>query len=129
MSNMWQPTIVIGDAAIDTEKFLFPKQFEPTKPGSTVRPTFGASEVAKFFFARSAGWLRNNESRAALDDVPLTEILGRESGERREYTLYDIERIAHAFAQGGLINGERLRLALRLLQLEAHMWRYLMETM
>jgi hypothetical protein len=127
MTNLWQPTIVIGDASIDTEKWLFPRQFEPIKPGSTVRPTFTVNEVAKFFFARSPSWVRNTERKAALDGVPLTEFLGREPGERREYTLYDIERIAHAFAQGGLINGERLRLALRLLQLEAHAWRYLMD--
>jgi hypothetical protein len=129
MSNLWQPTIVIGDAAIDPDKWLFPRQFEPIKPGSTVRPTFTVTEVAKFFFARSSAWLRNNERKATLDDVPLTEYLGRGVGERREYTLYDIERVAHGLAQCGLISGERLRLALRLLQLEAHCWRYLMETM
>jgi hypothetical protein len=129
MANLWQPTIVIGDAAIDPDKWLFSHQFEPVKPGSTVRPTYNVTEVAKFFFARSPAWMRNNERKAALDNVPLTEVLGRGAGERREYTLYDIERIAHSFAQSGFINGERLRIALRLLQLEAHCWRYLMETM
>lgn len=127
MANLWQPTIVIGDAAIDPEKWLFPKQFEAIKPGSTVRPTFTVNEVAKFFFARSAAWLRTTERKATLDDQPLSKFLGRGVGERREYTLFDIERLAHSFAQGGFISGERLRIALRLLQLEAHCWRYLME--
>lgn len=127
MANLWQPTIVIGDAAIDPNKWLFPHQFEPTKPGSMVRPTFSVAEVAKFFFARSAAWMRSSERKATLDDVPLTEFFGRGVGERREYTLYDIERVAHGLAQSGLISGERLRLALRLLQLEAQCWRYLME--
>jgi hypothetical protein len=127
MANLWQPTIVIGDAAIDPDKWLFPRQFEPAKPGSMVRPTFTVTEVAKLFFARSSAWMRNNERKATLDEQPLVEFLGRGAGERREYTLYDIERIAHAFAQGGIINGERLRIALRLLQLEALLWRYIME--
>jgi hypothetical protein len=125
MANLWSPTIVIGDAAIDPDKWLFPRQFEPIKPGSTVRPTFTVTEVAKVFFARSAAWLRNSERKATLDDKPLVDFLARDAGERREYTLYDIERIAHSFAQGGLIPGERLRLVLRLLQLEAQLWRYL----
>jgi hypothetical protein len=127
MANLWQPTIVIGDSAIDPDKWLFPRQFEPSKPGSMVRPTFTVTEVAKFFFARSSAWMRNNERKASLDDQSLVEFLGRGVGERREYTLYDIERIAHSFAQSGFISGERLRLALRLLQLEAHCWRYVME--
>jgi hypothetical protein len=127
MSNLWQPTIVIGDAAINPDTWLFPRQFEPIKPGSTVRPTFTVNEVSKFFFARSSAWLRTNERKAYWDDIPLPEFLGREVGARREYTLYDIERIAHAFAQSGFINGERLRIALRLLQLEAQCWRYLMD--
>lgn len=127
MANLWQPTIVIGDAAIDPDKWLFPHQFEALKPGDRVRPTYTVNEVAKFFFARSAAWMRSSERKATLDQQPLVDFLGRGAGERREYTLYDIERVAHAFAAGALISGERLRIALRLLQLEAHLWRYLME--
>jgi hypothetical protein len=125
MANFWTPTVVIGDAAIDPDQWLFPHQFEAIKPGSRVRPTYNVNEVGKFFFARSAAWMRANEKKAALDGIPLIEVLGRGAGARREYTLYDIERVAHSFAQGGVISGERLRLALRLLQLEAHCWRYL----
>jgi hypothetical protein len=127
MANIFQPTIVIGDAAIDPDKWLFPHPLEPTKPGAVVRPVFTVNEVGKFFFARSAAWMRTSERKATLDGEPLVDFLGRVVGERRYYTLYDIERIAHAFAQAGVISGERLRLALRLLQLEAHCWRYLME--
>lgn len=127
MANLWQPTIVIGDAAIDPDKWLFPHQFEPIRPGQSVRPTFTVTEVAKFFFARSPAWMRANEKKSYWDEKPLSEFLGRRIGDRREYTLYDIERIAHSFAQSGFISGERLRIALRLLQLEAHCWRYLME--
>lgn len=127
MSNLWSPTIVIGDAAIDPDTWLFPRQFEPVKPGSVVRPTFTSSEVSKVFFARSAAWLRNNERKATLDGQPLVDFLARGPGERRDYTLFDIERIAHSFASGGLIPGERLQLTLRVLKLQAQLWRYLME--
>jgi hypothetical protein len=127
MSNLWQPTIVIGDAAIDPDTWIFARQFEPVKPGAVVRPTFSSSEVSKVFFARSAAWLRNSERKATLDGKPVVDFLARGAGERREYTLYDIERIAHAFAAGGLIPGDRLRLTLRLLQFEAQLWRYIME--
>ena len=127
MTNLFNPTVVIADAALDPDKFLFSKQFVATRPGAVVRPTYLVTEVAKFFFARSGPWLRAKEGEATLDGEPLVDFLARARGERREYTLYDIERVAHALADSGFISGERLRLALRLLQLEAHLWRALME--
>jgi hypothetical protein len=127
VSNLFHPTVVIADAALDPEQWLFPKQFEATKPGAVVRPTYVVAEVAKFFFARSGAWLRAKEGKATLDGEPLVDFLGRARGERREYTLFDIERVAHALADSGFITGERLRLALRLLQLEAHLWRAVIE--
>jgi len=48
VSNLFHPTVVIADAALDPEQWLFPKQFEATKPGAVVRPTYVVAEVASF---------------------------------------------------------------------------------
>ena len=113
------PTIIIGDVGIDPDKFLFPRQIIGKAP------TFTVSEVAKFFFARSPSWLRELERKATLDGKPFSD-RGQHGVERR-YTFYDIERLAHAFAESNFITGERLRLALKVLRVEAAMWRYLPE--
>ena len=121
------PTVILQDAQLP-EGWIFPHPIKPLGIGARVRPTFGPTEVAKVFFGRGDSWLRINERKALLDGVPLEKLLPpRPPGDKREYTLYDIERMAHAFAASGIITGERLRIALRLLQLEAHLWRYVME--
>lgn len=127
MSDFSRPALIISDAALPSDEWLFPEPLV-APPGRIIRPLYGVPETAKFFFGRGSSWLRVNERKAMLDGKPLEEVIGpRDANQRREYTLYDIERMAHAFAESQIITGERLRLALRLLQLQAHVWRYLTE--
>lgn len=50
---------------------------------------------------------------------------GRTDEGARSYTLSDIEKIAHALARRGAINGTQLRNTLSLVQVEARLWGYL----
>jgi hypothetical protein len=115
--------MIIGDASIDPHRFLFDKPQE--------KPVFGAGEVAMFFFARTAPWFRKAENRVIADGlIEARPSRGRNypnSARWQYYNFYEIERLAHAFAESGIITGERLRLALKLLKAEGVLWRYLLE--
>lgn len=81
-------------------------------------PAFSTSVVAGVFFGRSAAWLRvkmrpheNSPSgNLVLDGKPL--IIGRSDSDDRQFTLVDIERVAHALYQQGGITRDRLASAL-----------------
>lgn len=99
-------------------------------------PRFKVKEVAEIFFGKSDDWLRwrmrPNDKRVKdkvtgkttvikgdhpdgffiLDGVPLE--FKRTGPGARYFTLSDIERMAHALAQGGHIDGQRLTLVLRM---------------
>lgn len=92
--------------------------FELDKDGRP-KPSFAVQEVAKVFFGRGPDWLRWRYRRVerdgevilpygyfVLDGVPL-ETKKTPAG-ARYYSLADIERMAHALAQTGGIDGAQL---------------------
>lgn len=76
-------------------------------------PVFGISEVAKIFFRRSSHWVRWRERKGSftLDGKEVDP--QRTKGGARQYLLPDIERMAHALAQSGAIDGEELARVIR----------------
>lgn len=104
-------------------------------------PNFSVQETAKFFFGRSSDWLRwryesddvRDEEGSiikpgrhpngffVLDGVPL-EPKKAPSG-YRYYTLADIERMAHALAQNGVLDGTELSMVIQLVKLVSQIWK------
>lgn len=115
------PVSVLAEMAIDTDKMML-EGIDTSK-----KPLFSVSEMASFFFARSPHWVRwlEGEDRMVLDGVPLTSIRTRANA--RKYDLALIEKIAHALASNGTIDGTQLRRALLLVKIQAVMNNYLKE--
>jgi len=105
---------------------------ESTKDG----PHYTVGEVAKFFFAKGPDWLRwrhdptppPGKTKADLSHPDGWFILDgerieprRRSTHHRYYTLYDIERMAHALAMNGGIDGATLVKIIRLVKTEAEL--------
>lgn len=99
--------LVIADPAL-----LFPEgqQFwtTPEMVNGQGRPVFTISVVAEVFFARSVHWARLMQRKGwmVLDGEPL-EIPTTTAG-AKAFRLYDIERMAHALAENGGIDGQQL---------------------
>ena len=77
-------------------------------------PAFSVKEVAMIFFGRGADWLRwcekptpDRPAGAFVLDGEVLEASRTDAG-FRYYTLADVERMAHALAQNGTIDGEKL---------------------
>lgn len=112
-------TTTIQDAAIDPDKMML------AGVDTSKKPVFTISEMAKVFFARTSHWVRWLESgdKMVLDGEPVGK---RRSGHSaREYTLTDVEEIAHGLAQQGVINGTQLRQTLTMVKVQAEMHGYI----
>lgn len=102
--------------------------FRPDKDG-LLTPHFSVQEVAKFFFGNGPDWLRwrmrPDDKRIKHEDGTVEVVHGkypegyfvldgevmefkRTSAGARYFTLADIERMAHALAQGDHIDGAQL---------------------
>jgi hypothetical protein len=87
--------------------------FLPDKDGFP-RPRFSVQEVSKFFFGKGPDWLRwrMRESEEypkgyfVLDSKAIEP--KRTVAGARYFTLADVERMAHALAQQGGIDGQQL---------------------
>jgi hypothetical protein len=111
------------------ERFwTYDSMFKPDKNGR-LYPHFSVQEVAKFFFGNGPDWLRwrmrPDDKKIKDEQGNVTIIKGKypdgyfildgkpmehkrtEAG-ARYFTLADIERMAHALAQGGHIDGAQL---------------------
>lgn len=105
-------------------------------------PRYSISECAKFFFARSAHWIRHQESidNAYFDpETPEDKRPDRPAfvldGERltfhytahgsRHYTLADVEHMAHALAQNYRIDGSMLNNVLTIVEAQCRLYRYI----
>lgn len=119
-----QPLVVAsGKDRIEREFFTDPDWFQETlvpQPDGSYKkvlpnPTYTVQEAAKFFFGKGADWLRwrtkhtpdNPQGFFVLDGEPLPD--RRTDAGFRYYTLADIERMAHALAQNGGIDGGTLQ--------------------
>lgn len=111
--------IVVSDSRLPTDQFIL-EGIDVSR-----EPVFTVSEVAKMFFARSPHWIRwlERKGQFVLDGE---DVAGHRSEEgARRYDLADIEKMAHALAEKGSINGAQLTNALLLVQVEAKVWGYL----
>ena len=97
------------------QRFLLDdKMFERDSKGMPI-PSLRVTEVAKIFFGQSDDWLRwrmrsntnaeHTEGDFVLDGEPLE--FKRTDSNSRYFTLADVERMAHALLQTGVIDGAR----------------------
>lgn len=89
------------------------------------RPTFTISEVSKFFFARTVYWARwaQHKGLLVLDGEPLevpTTVAGAKA-----FRLYDVERMAHALAANGAIDGQQFARSVILVKTCGQNWGFL----
>lgn len=100
-----------------------------TTTWEAVSPNYSVSEVAKFFFALGAHWLRWRYHPSRSDKFPEGYFVldGERLEEKRTphgtryYTLPDVERLAYALAENNVLDGEKLALVIKLLRLEAEL--------
>lgn len=102
---------------------LVPEEFLPSEPSMTSlmfehvdlskAATYATAEVAKFFFLRSAAWLRWKQGEGAFENPVTGEVVQPERDRRnaRRYTLLDIERLVHAMYANGSIQESQLHVA------------------
>ena len=100
---------------------------------TSTRPVYSVAEVSKVFFARSPHWVRWVERKGWLvldgEQVgtyrkPVGDDVKPGNG-YRQYCLSDIEKMAHALAQHGAIDGDQLMNALRIVAAQARLYGYL----
>lgn len=94
----------------DIDTSVIPDRFDPDGnplPG----PKFSVSEVAKVFFGRTPHWIRwlENQGRTTLEGRPVAT--ARTEHGSRQYTLGDIELLAHALNENDAIDMAQLVLA------------------
>ena len=121
LSGDWQPTIVIADAFIDPDRFIF------DGVDTSAYPTWTVGETAKVFFAKSPSWLRNQERRGkfCIPGEEPVEPKRRVQNEARFFCLEDIEKIAHCLTYYGVISGTKLRTTLVMLKAQGQLWGYI----
>jgi hypothetical protein len=91
-------------------------------------PHYTVHEFAKVFLGKGPEWVRwrhrptadNPDGKFILDGVPL--VIKRTDSDNRYYTLADVERMGHALAQQGEIDGSQLLMMLMLVKWEARLY-------
>lgn len=131
---MPDPSLVFVDGRIDVDRFVT-DSFDSSR-----EPHYTISEMGKFFFNRTTGWVRWRERRGgfilgAVEDpetrfwVPVAGSVvygtSRTPEGARYYTLADVEGIAHALAEKSLISGTQLHLAVLAVHTEARIFGYI----
>ena len=121
LSGDLQPTVIIADAYIDPDRFIF------DGVDTTSYPTWTVGETSKIFFAKSPEWLRSQERRDRFV-IPGEEPVvpkRRVARDARFFCLEDIEKIAHCLAYHGVISGAQLRITLVMLKAQGQLWGYI----
>lgn len=92
----------------------------------TFHPTFSPHEVARCFFGRSTSWLRKHmQARHNMSaEFGKVEPLRRDN-DYQAWRLYDIERLAYAFHEHGVIRARHLGQVINLVKIQAQMHDYL----
>ena len=85
-------------------------------------PTWRTGEVAKSFFHKSTAWMRWHERNGHLASVNGEDLTPRAATGAREYTLADIERVAHNLFDHARIDLNTLHLVLAECRLKALGW-------
>jgi len=113
------PKVVVSHEEIPADRMLL--HGIDTSAG----PIFTVSEVAKIFFCRSSHWLRLQEYKGLYLDGQKVEPARAGKTEVRQYTLTDVENLAHALAQDERISADQLMRALHAVRGIAMVWVYL----
>lgn len=111
------PSQVLSDSLNpeDGNYWLSDEMFSLDKDGLPF-PNFSVQEVAKNFFGKTPDWLRWRERKGSFK-LNGEDILPRRSEEgNRRYTLADVERMAHALADNGAIDGMDLTIVIMLIK-------------
>ena len=91
-------------------------------------PIFTVSEVGKIFFARSSHWMRLMERMGFTVKGEKVTVPRSDGGTGvRQFTLHDVELVAHALGESGRIDPTQLVKALRTVQTIADVWGFLDE--
>ncbi len=117
-----RPTVtqyVITDNAIPENHLIFEGVDATPENGG---PTFTISEIAKFFFGRSAHWVRWRERTGAFTYEGKPVGIHRTPKGARMYDLADVEKMAHALAGEHHITAEELLNILKLVLIEGKVW-------
>lgn len=116
---MQQHQVVVTDARLPEDRLLM------EGIDCSEGPLYTVSEVAKFFFAKSAYWIRWRERSGAfvLDGKPVGT--ARTPQGARVYDLSDIEKMAHALASQRLLDGMDLQLVLYAVYCQARLWGFI----
>lgn len=103
-----QPVIVAEPELVlkKGQRFFLENVDLPKDKDGVPVPSFSSTEVAKMFFGKNSGWMQWRMRKSddhpqgffILDGEPME--FNFFNGQRR-FSLYDIERMAHALAQGG----------------------------
>lgn len=112
-------TVVVTDTRLDPDSFLL------TGIDVSGGPQFTVSEVAKVFFGRSSHWVRWLETQGAFMLDGQVVGAGRTAKGARVYSLADVEKMTHALAQQGKINGAQAANALHIVQTIGRVWGFL----
>lgn len=115
-----EPTLLFSEVGLDPDRLIF-EGIDTTR-----YPTFSVGETAKFFFARSASWLRtqDNAGKFITEDEGFV-VRRRVAKNARFFCLEDIEKMAHALATNGQISTARLRIVLSQLKIQGRLWEYI----
>lgn len=102
---------VLHEAGIDPDRLMF--QSITHDSGLS----FTTSEVAKIFFARSTSWMQVHEESGNFRSPQGGWVVdpARTPSGRRLWGLDDIERLAHALAQNGVIKAAKLVAVLKII--------------
>lgn len=116
MAIVVDPNLIQDDRAFITDAIL-----DKVEEG----PFFKIGEVSKFFFGKSASWIRWRESQGffVLDGEDI--VFKKTKSHNRYYTLADIERMAHALAGTNAINGTMLNNVILLIKVQARIHGYI----
>jgi hypothetical protein len=95
-------------------------------------PAFAMHEVARCFFGRSVGWLRKHlnpvttvSAGTVMNNLSrrwgLVQPLRTDAG-AQVFRLYDIERLAHALYENGVLDEERFLSTISIVCRQIHLW-------
>jgi hypothetical protein len=89
------------------------------------RPRFSVSEIAKVFFAKSTHWVRWREREGHFQLGEEAVGTSRTAAGARQYSLSDVEQMAHALRSHGHITQVQFRQTLALVKAEARLYGHL----
>lgn len=120
-----EPMFIESPSAVTPHSGSFlwttPEMYDPVRK----RPAFTVQVVAEVFFGMSGPWLRKWQRQANTSPELGTVEPLRTQAKYHSYRLYDIERMAHAFASHQVIDGVHLERVVTMVRTVAQLHGYL----